>query len=742
MLRTEDAVAAESTAGRAVGALQVAWADDSLALRVDVDGLGTPRLSCLGPAALSGLAGGEDVKRGDGMAGAGLPLVDVVTAGTGRSKSSRRYAESVTGGRLRYVDHEERDDGPWHELRIDLQDPASGLVAEVIYLVLVGTGVLRARARLRNAGARPVTVSSVTSFLAPGLAGPGGLLEEVDLWWADNEWLGEDRWHSRPFRDALPDLGLDTHAGTDPRGMFGLTSEGSWPCGTYLPMGAAVNRRTGHTWLWQVEHNGAWHWQVGEKMVAGKRDAYLALLGPTDAEHHWRLTLAPGESFETVPTALAVSAESWEAAVGALTRYRRAARRPHEDHRHLPVIFNDYMNTVMGDPTTERLLPLIDAAARAGAEYFVIDAGWYASKDEHWWDTVGAWSPSVSRFPGGIEEVLEHVREQGMVPGLWLEPEVVGAHSPVADELPIAAFFQRDGERVVENGRYQLDFSHPAARRHLDTVVDRLVGDLGVGYLKMDYNINIGPGTDNGGGSTGAGLLAHNRAFLAWVNELLDRHPGLTIESCASGAMRKDFATLSVFQLQSTSDQQDYLLYPAIASAVPVSVAPEQGAVWAYPQPGWTSDAIAFTMCNALLGRVHLSGHLDNMSAAELRLVADAIGVYKQLRSDLARAVPFWPLGLPRWDDVWFALGMHAPEATYVATWHRGPIGRQAGGAQEPALLVPHMRGKHASVEVLYPAAGAGAEWHPQVGELMVSLPRVPSACLVALRHPARPVSS
>jgi alpha-galactosidase len=666
-----------------------------------------------------------------------LPLADVVTAGTGRTKSSRRYAESVTGGRLRYREHRQATDGPWQELVVDLEDPYSGLSARVTYRVLAGAGALYAWTRLYNRGPLPLTVLSVTSLLAAGLAGPGGRLDDVDLWWADNEWLGEDRWHSRAIRDALPDLGLESHAGTDPRGMFGLTSEGSWPCGTYLPMGAAVNRRTGHTWLWQLEHNGAWHWQVGEKVVAGARDAYVALLGPTQAEHQWRLVLAPGESFETVPAALAVSAEGLEAAVAALTSYRRARRRQHEDHRRLPVIFNDYMNTLMGDPTTGRLLPLVDAAARAGAEYFVIDAGWYAGVGEHWWDTVGAWEPSTSRFPGGIEEVFRRVRELGMVPGLWIEPEVVGVNSPVANELPPEAFFQIGGERLVENGRYQLDFSHPAARAHLDRVVDYLVGTLGVGYLKMDYNINIGPGTDANGGSVGAGLLAHNRAFLQWVRGLLDRHRALTLESCASGAMRKDYATLSVFQLQSTSDQQDFLRYPAISAGTPMSLPPEQAAVWAYPQPGWGDDAIAFSVCNALLGRVHLSGHLDDMTPRELQLVADGIAVYKAIRSDLARAVPFWPLGLPRWDDRWLALGMRTPEVSYVVVWHRGAIGSTAGDQAAPALVVSHLKGKHATPEVLYPTpAGSGlrADWCASTGELQVQLPRVPSACLVAIR--------
>ena len=210
-------------------------------------------------------------------------------------------------------------------------------------------------------------------------------------------------------------------------------------------MGAVINRRTGAAWAWQIEHNGAWHWQVGEFTppcaASDGGQAYLALLGPTDAEHQWRMVLTPGASFTTVPVAVAVSNEGFEGAVAALAASRRAVRRPHEDHRRLPVIFNDYMNTLKGDPTTERLLPLIAAAANAGAEYFCIDAGWYAEAGESWWDTVGLWKPSATRFPGGLSEVLDCIRAEGMVPGLWLEPEVVGVRSPVADRLPPDAFF-------------------------------------------------------------------------------------------------------------------------------------------------------------------------------------------------------------------------------------------------------------------------------------------------------------
>ena len=53
-----------------------------------------------------------------------------------------------------------------------------------------------------------------------------------------------------------------------------------------------------------------------------------------------------------------------------------------------PIVFNDYMNTLMADPTAERLSTLIPAAARTGAEVYCIDAGWH-SDDTDWWDDVG-----------------------------------------------------------------------------------------------------------------------------------------------------------------------------------------------------------------------------------------------------------------------------------------------------------------------------------------------------------------
>jgi alpha-galactosidase len=689
----------------------VAVDDGALALTVAVGGDGIPRLTRFGPAD-SGTAAQVSTT---------LPLVDVLTPGTGRTWSGTRHTESALGGRLRYRGHSARADGPWQEFLIDLADPATGLQAEICYRVLTGQGVLRAWATLTNQGDSPLTIEAVTSFLCGSLDGGTGV-EQLEVWWAESDWLAEGRWQRRALRDALPDLNRQVHT-ANPRGCFGFTSRGSWSCTPYLPMGALVSR-DGTGWCWQIEHNGAWRWEVGE----ARDGAYLALLGPAEAEHQWHQPLPPGGSLRTVPVAVAVSAAGFQGAIAGLTRYRRAIRRPHADHRELPVIFNDYMNTLMANPSTDKLLPLISAAAEVGAEYFCIDAGWY--DEEHgWWDSAGDWKPSSSRFPGGLSEVLEHIRAAGMVPGLWLEPEVAGVHTAAARDLPAEAFFQRGGTRVAEHGRYHLDLRHPAAVKHLDETVDFLVGDLGVGYLKLDYNIQADPGTDVAGVSAGAGLLGHNRALLDWLDRLLDRHPGLTVENCASGGMRADYAMLSRLQLQSTSDQQDFLRYPVIAAAATAAMTPEQAGIWAYPQPAFSAEQNTFTLCGALLGRIHLSGHLDRMTAEQRGLVAEAVRVYKAIRADLALSVPFWPLGLPRWDDSWVAHGLRAAERSYLLAWRRG--GPDAADPGQVTLPVPHLHRTDARAEVLF---GTGqTEWSPAAGALTVTLPLAPAACLIGL---------
>jgi alpha-galactosidase len=628
-------------------------------------------------------APGRPVSARLGAGDTAQPLVEILTA-AGRGRGSHRFSETAVGRRLLLVGSESGRDGRWHLLRILLQDPVTGLEAEVRFRSADGVGAFQTWTTVTNRGTEPVVLLGITSFSA----GFGGApVADLDLLHGESEWLGEGRWTRRPLREIAPGLDLPLH-GQDGRGRFAAISTGAWSTGQRLPTGGLVGRASGAAWLWQVEHNGPWRWEVGERLDG----AYAALTGPNDIDHQWQQLLAPGEQFTTVPASVAISDDGLDGAVAALTEHRRAMVRPRTG---LPVIFNDYMNTLMADPTTEKLLPLIDAAAEAGAEIFCVDAGWY-DDDGTWWDSVGAWEPSQSRFPRGIEEVLARIRGRGMVPGLWLEPEVVGVHSPVAGKLPPEAFLQRGGARIIEHDRYHLDLRHPAARAHLDETVDRLIQQFGIGYFKLDYNIDPGAGTDLDADSAGAGMLAHNRAHLEWLDGVLARYPGLLLENCASGGMRTDYAILTRMHLQSTSDQQNFALYPPVAVAAPLSILPEQAGNWAYPQPSMSDEEIAFTLCTGLLGRLYLSGRLDAMTPPQLDSVRAAVAVHREIIEDVAAATPLWPLGLPGWTDPWLALALRAGDTTYLTVWHRG-------GPASADLALPHLAGRDVQIEVLYP---------------------------------------
>lgn len=625
------------------------------------------------------------------------PLVEVLTVEDGHAWPSERLVGTAVSRRLRYVGHTDQGDADRSRLEVQLQDPVSQLAVTVRLSAWRDVAAFSTQATVTNAGDAPRTLRAVTSSVLR-IGGPDQplALEDVDVLSGTSEWVSESRWSRRPARETLRDLGLAVH-GQDPRGTVSARSHGSWSTGGDLPVAGVLHQLGDFALLWQIEHNGGWRWEVGEH----QHGMGIALSGPTEIDHQWLQPLAPGQSFTAVSATIGVGTDL-DSALVELTDHRRRSRRGHVDNEAQYLIFNDYMNTLMGDPTTEKLLPLIDSAAAVGAEVFCIDAGWY-DDGGNWWPSVGEWQPSTVRFPGGLGEVIDHIRAAGMVAGLWLEPEVIGVDSPMADRLPDEAFLARNGVRIREAQRFHLDLSHPAARAHLDEVVDRLVNDFGVGYFKMDYNINPGAGTDSGGVSPGVGLLAHNRAQLEWLDSVLDRHPALIIENCSSGAMRMDPAIMSRLQLQSTSDQQDAVAYATIAAAAPLSILPEQAGNWAYPHAGMDAELTGLALANGILGRLYLSGYLDRLQDFQRSLVEEAIAVHKAIRAEICTSYPSWPLDLPQWDDAVVALALHAAAATYVTVW------RRADSPGSVSLSLPALAGDRVRVETVFPTTAS--EW-------------------------------
>ena len=513
-----------------------------------------------------------------------------------------------------------------------------------------------------------------------------------------------------------------------------ISNTGNWSAKEYLPMAYLENTEV-HTGLfWEIDHNGSWHWEIGDQ----NGHFYLALGGPNETYSHWFKDLKPGESFTTVPAAVGVTGIGFDDAMGTLTDYRRKIRRKNQDNEKLPVIFNDYMNCLWGRPTAAEEYPLVDAAAEAGCEYFCIDAGWYADGD--WWDSVGEWEESRKRFPEGVKKVTDYIRSKGLVPGVWLEPEVMGIRCDLAKKLPDDWFFVRHGKRVYDRSRFQLDYRNPAVRAHMDEVVDRLVSEYGVGYIKTDYNIEPGIGTELSADSVGEGMLEHERAYISWLDGLFKRHPELIIENCSSGGLRMDYGMLSRCSIQSTSDQENYLQYAVIAANAPTGVTPEQAAVWAYPMnheesisPDALREEVIFNMVSAMLLRIHQSGHLAKLDEERKALVKQALSVYKTIRPDIRVSRPFWPLGLAGYSDEIVSLGLFVEGKAYLAVWKR------SGAAESVTLPISDavrtaLDSEKIALSCIYPGPEtAEASYDPLEKAVKVALPKPVMARLFEL---------
>ena len=547
-----------------------------------------------------------------------------------------------------------------------------------------GVKVLRAWSEVTNIGETRFPLEYVSSFALTGI-GHGEDARDAGYRMSipHNTWYGECQWKTY----TLHELGYDP-VNTFSMKRVALSSTGTWACSEHLPMGTFMQQNS--AMLWQIETTGSWCWEVsdlGEQL-------FVHLSGPSWQEHQFLKRLAPGETFVSVPCAVAYGCD-FDSSVGEMTTYRRRIRRKNTDNEHPSVIFNDYMNCLWGDPTTEKEFPLIDAAAEAGCKYYCVDCGWY--DDGPWWDGVGEWLPAKGRFPGGIKEVLDYIRQKGMIPGLWLEIEVMGINCPKAKLVPDDWFFQIEGRRVIDESRYQLDFRNPEVRAHADEVIDRLVNEYGVGYIKMDYNINAGVGTQLHSDTAGEGLLAHTRAYLAWLDDVFARYPELVIENCSSGGMRMEYSHLSRHSIQSVTDQTDYIKMGCIACNCMTACTPEQAAIWSYPLRDGDEEEVIFNMVNAMLLRIHQSGHLVEISKPRLELVREGIATHMKIVDKLKDGLPFWPIGLGAFGDPFLCVGIRCEGEAYMAVWHTT--------AGEEGISIPVPGYKHA--EVIYPKAAA-----------------------------------
>ena len=172
------------------------------------------------------------------------------------------------------------------------------------------------------------------------------------------------------------------------------------------------------------------------------------------------------------------------------------------------------------------------------------------------------------------------------------------------------------------------------------------------------------------------------------------------------------------------------VLLGAAENLFTLRLTPEQAAVWSYPLSDADEEQTAFNMVNAMLLRIHQSGHLAEINRSGKKLVKEGIKTYKRIRSDIRRAIPFWPLGLSDYADPWVCLGLRTEHRAYVALWCRNPE------TDTVNLPIDFLQNKKVTAELLYPAdAPCIYNYNPGTSSLTVKMPEPCSARIFLLRY-------
>lgn len=289
------------------------------------------------------------------------------------------------------------------------------------------------------------------------------------------------------------------------------------------------------------------------------------------------------------------------------------------------IMFNEFCTT-WGNPSLENIKKICDKLKGRDVKYLVIDSGWYG-KNEGWWASIGDWDVNYEKFPGGLKKAADYIRECGMIPGLWFEPESVGRLSKHWDNT--VHLLKKDGVVLTVGDKRFWDMSDPWVKNYLSNAVIKTLKECGFGYIKIDYNDTIGIGCD-GAESLGEGLRQRVRASQEFFKNIKWEIPDIVIEMCSSGGHRLEPSMMELVSQASFSDAHEITAIPIIAANIHRVIKPSQSQIWAVMRGNDSNNRIYYSIISTFFGRMCLSGDIYDLTDNQWSIIEEGMDFYRE----------------------------------------------------------------------------------------------------------------
>jgi len=293
------------------------------------------------------------------------------------------------------------------------------------------------------------------------------------------------------------------------------------------PFVAIYNLQNGKGVAFHILCDSKWRYRVRRYYTnMGNRKAITVELGLDDSDLDYQL--APGESLELPPILCYEFENKIDLDAYKLHRYCNDLL----PRRSLPIIYNSWMSR-FDEISYDLLSEQLEMAKKIGAEYFVIDAGWFG-RPIVWYESVGDWEECTDySMCGRMKKFGDKVRAEGLKLGLWFEIERAALTSRSYQEHP--------DYYIVDNGQAFVDFGNEEACRYVLDILSKHIETYGLEFIKFDFNACLTYDKEK------TSFVRYFKGYQRFIRSLRERFPSLYLENCASGGLRMAMAALEGF---------------------------------------------------------------------------------------------------------------------------------------------------------------------------------------------------
>ena len=218
-----------------------------------------------------------------------------------------------------------------------------------------------------------------------------------------------------------------------------------------------------------------------------------------------------------------------------------------------PVVINNWEGTYFKF-TEPRLLSLAKSAHKYGAELFVLDDGWFSTRND---DTqgLGDYDVNKKKLPHGLDGLAKRINKIGMKFGLWFEPESINENSKLYKAHPEWVIANKTSKPSLCRHQLLLDLSKVEVQDYIIDSMSNILSNANIEYVKWDMNRHMSdiPSIENNGEFFHRYILGLYRV----MRTLVKKFPKILWEGCASGGNRFDLGILSFFPQIWASDDTD-----------------------------------------------------------------------------------------------------------------------------------------------------------------------------------------